>query len=58
MGIHAEIFDDFFRKLEEDKTVSKSIINDLRELVANGEISSKEKILAVIDKIHEDGCED
>lgn len=54
MGIQDDIFEEFFRKLEQDKKFPDSIVKGLKTLKGREEISSKEKILAAI-KI---GCED
>jgi len=54
MGINEEIFEGFFRKLEEDEEIPRSIIEELRKLWEGGEVFSQEKILEVIKR----GCED
>ena len=48
MGIQEDIFEEFFKKLEEDEKFPDSIIEELRRLWEKGEIASQEKILAVI----------
>ena len=54
MGIQEDIFEEFFKKLEEDEKFPDSIIEELRRLWEKGEIASQEKILEVIKR----GCED
>jgi hypothetical protein len=54
MGINEEIFEEFFKKLEEDEEFPRSIIEELRKLRGSGEVLSQEKILEVIER----GCED
>jgi len=54
MGINEEIFEGFFKKLEEDEEFPRSIIEDLRKLWGSEEVISQEKILGVIKR----GCED
>ncbi len=54
MGIQEDIFEGFFKKLEEDKKIPDSIIKGLKTLKETDEISSKEKLLELI----KTGCED
>jgi len=54
MGIQAEIFEEFFKKLEENEKFPVSIIEELKKLWNSGEVISREKILEVIKK----GCID
>lgn len=54
MGIQEDIFEGFFKKLEEDKEIPDSIIKGLKTLKETDEISSKEKLLELI----KTGCED
>ena len=48
MGIQEEIFEVFFKKLEEDEKFPTSIVEKLKKLWESGEITSKEKILEVM----------
>jgi len=48
MGIQEEIFEDFFKKIGEDKEFPNSIIDELKKLWETGEIMSQEKIFEVI----------
>lgn len=54
MGINEEIFEGFFKKLEEDKEFPRPIIEELRKLCGSEEVISQEKILDIIKR----GCED
>jgi len=54
MGIKEEIFEGFFKKLEEDKEFPHSIIEELEKLWESEEIISQERILEIIKR----GCED
>ncbi len=54
MGIEEEIFEGFFKKIEEDEEIPRSIIEELRKLWEDGEVISQEKILEVIKR----GCKD
>lgn len=58
MGIQEEIFTDFLGKLETDKKFPKTIIEELRKILKNGDIASQEKILEAIMRekvdVHED----
>ena len=54
MGIQEEIFEGFFRKLEEDENFPDPIIEELRKFWESGEIASQEKIFEAI----RGGCED
>ena len=54
MGISEEVFERFFKKLEEDKEIPQSIIKELRDLLKSEETISQEKILEAIKR----GCED
>ena len=53
MGIRDEIFEDFLKKLKEDKEFPNTIIEELKRLFEREEIVSREKILDAIKK----GCE-
>lgn len=48
MGIKEEIFEEFFKKIEEDEEIPRLIIEELRRLWEEGEVISQEKILEVI----------
>lgn len=54
MRIQEEIFEDFFKKLEEDEKFPDSIIEELKKLWESGEVISQEKIFEVIKR----GCAD
>jgi len=58
MGIREEIFEEFFKKLEEDEKFPCTIIEELKKLWKNGEIASREKIFEVIKSGYEDVSED
>lgn len=48
MGIQEEIFEVFFKKLEDDENFPVSIVKELKKLWESGEITSQEKILEVV----------
>lgn len=48
MGIQEDIFEQFFKKLEEDEKFPDLILEELKRLWEKGEIASQEKILEVI----------
>lgn len=50
MGIQEDIFEGFFKKLEDDEEFPDSIVEELKRLRESGEIASQEKILEVIEK--------
>ncbi len=54
MGIQEEVFEKFFRKLEEDENFPDPIIEELKKLWESGEIASQEAIFEAI----RGGCED
>jgi len=58
MDINDEIFEGFFKKLEEDEEFPRSIIEELRKLWRSGEVISQEKILEAIKRGYEDVTED
>jgi len=58
MGVNEEIFEGFFKKLEEDKEFPRSIIDELKTLWERGEIISQEKIFDVIKRGSTDVCKD
>jgi hypothetical protein len=43
MGIQVEIFEGFFKKLEDDEDFPDSIVEELKRLWESGEIASQEK---------------
>jgi len=43
MEIKEDIFEDFFRKLAEDKEISESVVSEPKELWKNEEIASQKK---------------
>lgn len=53
MGIQEDIFERFFKKLEDDEEFPNSIVEELKGLWESGEIASQEKIFGVIKR----GCE-
>jgi hypothetical protein len=55
MGIQEEIFEGFFKKLEDDEDFPDSIVEELKRLWESGEIASQEKILEVIERGSENG---
>jgi len=50
MGIHEEIFEEFFEKLEEDESFPASVVEELKKLWESGVIASQEKILEAIER--------
>ncbi|PNR92108.1 hypothetical protein [Petrotoga sp. HWHPT.55.6.3] len=54
MEINEEIFEGFFKKLEDDKEFPRSIIEKLRKLFESEEVISQKNILDII----KGGCED
>ena len=50
MGIKEEIFEEFFKKLEDDDKMSLDTIQELRELIEKGEINLQEEILKIIQR--------
>lgn len=55
MGIQEEIFEVFFKKLEDDENFPTSIVEELKKLWESGEITSQEKILEVVKGRSENG---
>lgn len=55
MGIQDDIMEDFFKKLEYDVDFPRSIVDELRILWENGEISSQEEICKVIERGKDSG---
>ena len=45
MGIQDDIFEEFFKKLEEDEKIPDTIIEELKNLWENGEVVSQKKSL-------------
>jgi len=58
MEIQKEIFEEFFKKIEEDEKFPDSIIEELKKLWESGEVISQEKIFEVIKRGYVDICED
>jgi len=54
MGINEEIFEGFFKKLEENEDFPRSVIEELKKLWESGEIASQEEIFKAIKR----GCTD
>jgi len=50
MGIKEEIFDEFFKKLENDEMISVDIIQELRKLIEKGNINSQKEVLEIIQR--------
>lgn len=50
MGIEEDIFEKFFKKLEEDEDFPAVVVEGLKELWERGEIASQEKILEAIER--------
>ena len=48
MGIQEDIFEIFFKKLEDDENFPTSIVEELKKLWESGEIISQEGILEVV----------
>jgi len=55
MEIQEEIFEVFFKKLEEDEKLPTSIVEKLKKLWESGEITSQEKILEVVKGVSGNG---
>ena len=49
MGIQEDVFEGFFKKLEDDEEFLDSIVEELKRLRESGEIASREKILEIIE---------
>jgi uncharacterized secreted protein with C-terminal beta-propeller domain len=49
MGIQEDIFERFFKKLEDDEDFPDSIVEELKRLWENGELASQEKVLEVVE---------
>jgi len=58
MEINEEIFEEFFRKLEEDENIPHSIIEELKTLCRNWEDITREKIFEVIKRGSDSDGED
>ena len=57
MGIQEDIFEGFFKKLEDDKDFPDSAVEELKRLWESGEIASQEKILEVVERGNENVSE-
>jgi len=53
MGIQEDIFEGFFKRLEDDEEFPDSIVEELKKLWESGEIASQEKILEVVERGNE-----
>jgi len=49
MGVQEDIFEGFFKKLEDDKEFPDPIVEELKRLWEISEIVSQEKILEVVE---------
>lgn len=58
MGVQEEIFEEFFKKLREDRDFPEITAEELKKLWENNEIASQEKILNAIKRGIEGGSED
>ena len=52
MSIQEEIFESFFTKLEEERSIPSSVIQELKDAWQGGENMSEEKVLRIIER----GC--
>ena len=50
MGIKDEIFDEFFKKLENDEKISVDTVQELKKLIEMGNINSQKEILEIIQR--------
>lgn len=57
MGIQEDVFEGFFKKLEDDKDFPDSAVKELKRLWECDEIASKEKIFEVVEKGIENASE-
>ena len=57
MGIQEDVFEGFFKKLEDDKDLPDSAVKELKRLWESGEIASQEKILEVVERGIENASE-
>ena len=57
MGVQEDIFEGFFKKLENDEKFPDSIVEELKKLWESGEIASQEKILEVVEGVSENVSE-
>jgi hypothetical protein len=57
MGIQEDIFEGFFKRLEDDEEFPDSIVEELKKLWESGEIASQEKILEVVERGNENASE-
>jgi len=48
MGIQEEIFDEFYKKLEEDENFPKPIVIKLKKILKSGEAITRENLLDII----------
>ncbi len=50
MGIQEEIFEGFFKKLEDDEDFPDPLVEELKRLWESGKIASQEKIHEVVER--------
>ena len=55
MGLTEEIFEEFFKKLEDDEEFPNSIVNELRDLLNGKGDISQEDIFEIIKRGEENG---
>lgn len=48
VGVEEEIFEEFFKKLEENEEIPKTLLNDLKTRYKNDNMDTKAKILRAI----------
>ena len=53
MEIKEEIFKIFFEDLEKDESFPKNLIQNLKELLKNGDLDSKKKLVEIIKEVVE-----
>lgn len=56
MGIKEEIFDEFFKKLNEDKGIPDFIVEELKGLLENDSLLSEEIILKILERGIKNDC--
>jgi len=50
LGLQEDIFKAFFSKLEDDKGITKKVVDELRRLWESNELASEERILKTLDE--------
>ena len=48
MGVEEDVFEEFFKRLNEDEEVPENVIFELKRLLKGGDIFDKESILKAI----------